>query len=157
MINLDLNTVINILSLDEYSKMTIEEKRKMIEHEGIEEEDIFEYLKEGYIGVKISYIKEKIKTIYQFPLIITGTPKELMACPCCNYKTISEKGNYEVCKVCFWEDDGNTDESRYSQVNHMTLKEAKDNFEIKGVILDKFLKYVDIEGKLKYYKDGSRL
>ncbi|WP_294286883.1 hypothetical protein [uncultured Chryseobacterium sp.] len=47
--NLDLNTVINILSLDEYSKMTTEEKEELTELEGIEEEEIFEYLKEKYI------------------------------------------------------------------------------------------------------------
>ena len=29
------------------------------------------------------------------------------ACPCCGYRTLSdeEPGSYEVCKVCFWEDD----------------------------------------------------
>lgn len=28
-------------------------------------------------------------------------------CPCCGYRTLSEApGNYEICKVCSWEDDG---------------------------------------------------
>jgi Cysteine-rich CPCC len=28
-------------------------------------------------------------------------------CPCCGYRTLAEPpGSYEVCKVCFWEDDG---------------------------------------------------
>ncbi|WP_241308935.1 CPCC family cysteine-rich protein [Chryseobacterium arthrosphaerae] len=152
MIRLDLNTVINILSLQEYSKLTLEEKEELIECEGIEEVEIFEYLKEKYTGIKISYIEEKIKTLYQFPLIITGTPKELIACPCCNYKTISERGNYEICPVCFWEDDGSNDEFKYSHVNHTTLNDAKKNFKTKGAILDKFLNSVDSEGKLKYYK-----
>lgn len=61
MINLDLNTVIDILSLNEYSKMTIEEKKKVTEYEGIEEDEIFEYLKAKYIGLKVSYIKERSK------------------------------------------------------------------------------------------------
>lgn len=27
-------------------------------------------------------------------------------CPCCGYKTLSEfPGSYEVCEICFWEDD----------------------------------------------------
>lgn len=155
MINLDLNTVINILSLNEYSKMTIEEKEEMSEIEGIEQDEIFEYLKEKYNGVKISFINEKIKNLYQFPLTITGNPKVLFTCPCCNYKTILEKGNYEICPICFWEDDGSNDLLKYSHVNHMTLKNAKDNFKTKGVILDKFLEYIDNEGKLKYYKNNS--
>lgn len=35
----------------------------------------------------------------------------------------------------------------------MTLKEAKDNFKTKGAISDQFLKFVDKEAVLKYYKD----
>lgn len=66
MIRLDLNTVINILSLQEYSKLTLEEKEELIECEGIEEVEIFEYLKEKYTGIKISYIEEKSKLYINF-------------------------------------------------------------------------------------------
>lgn len=28
-------------------------------------------------------------------------------CPCCGYRTLLEPpGSYDICKVCFWEDDG---------------------------------------------------
>jgi Cysteine-rich CPCC len=27
------------------------------------------------------------------------------ACPCCGYETIDGRGNYEICKICWWEDD----------------------------------------------------
>lgn len=155
MISLDLNTVINILSLDEYSKMTILEKEEFIENEGIEEYEIFEYLKEKYIGIKVSYIEEKIKTLYKLSIKVNGIPKELIPCPCCNYKTISEKGNYQICPVCFWEDDGSIDISKYSSVNHMTLNEAQNNLRTNGAILEKFLKFVDSNSTLKYYKDDS--
>lgn len=30
-------------------------------------------------------------------------------CPCCRYKTLYGRGGYEICKVCFWEDDGQDD------------------------------------------------
>ena len=30
---------------------------------------------------------------------------ELFACPCCGEKTLKELGEYEICKVCDWEDD----------------------------------------------------
>lgn len=28
-------------------------------------------------------------------------------CPCCGYKTLDEEptDTYEICKICFWEDD----------------------------------------------------
>lgn len=156
MIELDLNSAINILSLDKYSKMTVKECKRMIDEEGFEEdEEVFEHIRDGYIGIKLPYIEEKIRNFYQLPIKINGTPKELFTCFCCNYKTILERGNYQICKVCFWEDDGGNDGSKYSHVNHMTLNEAKDNFKIKGAILERFLNFVDVKGKLKYYKDDS--
>jgi hypothetical protein len=37
---------------------------------------------------------------------IDGEPVPLESCPCCGSRTIGERGNYEICKVCWWEDDG---------------------------------------------------
>ncbi|SNT30419.1 Cysteine-rich CPCC [Asanoa hainanensis] len=31
------------------------------------------------------------------------------ACPCCGYLTLDERGMYEICPVCFWDDDGQDD------------------------------------------------
>jgi hypothetical protein len=31
------------------------------------------------------------------------------ACPCCAYLTLEERGGFEICPVCFWEDDGQDD------------------------------------------------
>jgi hypothetical protein len=30
-------------------------------------------------------------------------------CPCCGYPTIAERGSYEICSLCAWEDDGQDD------------------------------------------------
>lgn len=30
-------------------------------------------------------------------------------CPCCGCKTLPERGGYDICPVCFWEDDGQDD------------------------------------------------
>ncbi|SCE87000.1 Cysteine-rich CPCC [Micromonospora viridifaciens] len=27
-------------------------------------------------------------------------------CPCCGHATLSERGAYEICRECWWEDDG---------------------------------------------------
>lgn len=29
-----------------------------------------------------------------------------LRCPCCGCRTLSERGGFEICKVCYWEDDG---------------------------------------------------
>lgn len=30
-------------------------------------------------------------------------------CPCCRYPTLGERGVYEICPICWWEDDGQDD------------------------------------------------
>ncbi|ACD96297.1 CPCC family cysteine-rich protein [Trichlorobacter lovleyi] len=55
------------------------------------------------------------------------------ACPCCGYKTLSERGGYDdICNVCFWEDDGQDDEDadviRGGPNGKLSLSEARRNF-----------------------------
>ncbi|MBZ9712743.1 CPCC family cysteine-rich protein [Deinococcus multiflagellatus] len=50
------------------------------------------------------------------------------ACPCCGFLTLKRRGHYDICRVCFWEDDGGNDDHRHSGPNHMTLGEARQNF-----------------------------
>lgn len=30
-------------------------------------------------------------------------------CPCCNNRTLHERGGHDICPVCFWQDDGQDD------------------------------------------------
>jgi hypothetical protein len=50
-----------------------------------------------------------------------------LPCPCCGRATLSERGGYEICPVCFWEDDGSEDE-RTRGPNRVTLAEARRNY-----------------------------
>ena len=53
-------------------------------------------------------------------------------CPCCAYYTFGERpnGNYNICPVCFWEDDlcayDSPDES--FDCNGVSLNKARQNF-----------------------------
>ena len=54
------------------------------------------------------------------------------ACPVCHYKTLGERGSFEVCVLCGWEDDG-CDEMRASEVfggpnGQYSLDVARSNF-----------------------------
>jgi len=57
-------------------------------------------------------------------------------CPCCGYRTLSEavRGSYEVCQVCFWEDDGLQFEypDYEGGANSVSLIEARRNYLIFG-------------------------
>ncbi len=69
--------------------------------------------------------------------------KKLIPCKCCGANCIQESGNYEICSICFWEDDGISDENTYSNVNHLTLKEAKANYRKFKACSIEFVNHVD--------------
>jgi hypothetical protein len=54
------------------------------------------------------------------------------ACPCCGYLTLGSRGNYEICAVCFWEDDGQDDHDaevvRGGPNRGLSLAQARENF-----------------------------
>ncbi len=58
-------------------------------------------------------------------------PIGLIACPCCGHATLTERGLYEICPVCFWEDDGqdnhDADEWRGGP-NRVSLREGRCNY-----------------------------
>ena len=51
-------------------------------------------------------------------------------CPCCDYFSLDRRAEYDICRVCYWEDDGNelNNLDTHSGPNHMTLREARTNF-----------------------------
>jgi hypothetical protein len=53
-------------------------------------------------------------------------------CPCCGYLTLDERGNFEICDVCFWEDDGQDDHDadvvRGGPNGNLSLSQARRNF-----------------------------
>lgn len=63
-------------------------------------------------------------------------------CPCCHYLTIEEPAGYEICPVCFWEDDGQGDEDareiRGGPNGSMSLCSARDNFARFGACEERF-------------------
>ncbi|BCN29554.1 CPCC family cysteine-rich protein [Anaeromicropila herbilytica] len=67
-------------------------------------------------------------------------------CPCCGYYTFDEKpnGSYDICEVCFWEDDPIQfdDETYEGGANHVSLLQAKCNFVEYGACERTMLSYV---------------
>jgi hypothetical protein len=53
-------------------------------------------------------------------------------CPCCRFRTLTEKGAFEMCPVCYWEDDGQDDADaevvRGGPNGSLSLSEARNNF-----------------------------
>ncbi|WP_369265271.1 CPCC family cysteine-rich protein [Streptomyces sp. R35] len=64
---------------------------------------------------------------------ITGAPEAgPYQCPCCGYLTLRERGGFEICDVCFWEDDGQDDHDadvvRGGPNGSLSLNQARGNY-----------------------------
>ena len=60
------------------------------------------------------------------------TSADRFACPCCRCLTIDRRGSFEICPVCFWEDDGQDDNDaatvRGGPDGFLSLSEARANY-----------------------------
>lgn len=73
-----------------------------------------------------------------------GQPGGLpLRCPCCGCRTLDERGGYEICPVCFWEDDGqddyNADVVRGGPNGSLSLSAARTNYLKFGACEEKML------------------
>ena len=85
------------------------------------------------------------------------TPRQ--QCPCCDYKSLPERGNYLICPICFWEDDGQDidelDES--SGPNHgITLRKGRANFKEFGACEESMINHVLTPGDRNQYEYRPR-
>ena len=122
-------------------RLTAEEKTNILSDiiEGFDEnntaaaynEQIFAYHNEINIGVKNDFLSQQIFDLTGITVQVEGLEEELYKCPCCGFKTLKTKGEYEICRVCKWEDDGNRERDSYNSVNRQTLNEASKLFDEK--------------------------
>ncbi|NKF24508.1 CPCC family cysteine-rich protein [Solimonas marina] len=69
-----------------------------------------------------------------------------LRCPCCGYKTLIERAAYEICPVCFWEDDGQ-DEAEATEVwggpnGGLSLAQARENYKAFGASSERRKQFV---------------
>lgn len=70
-------------------------------------------------------------------------PEPHLPCHCCDCLTICERGRYEICSVCFWEDDpGQTPDFDEGGANPLSLDEARRNFRAIGACEPNMLPHV---------------
>ena len=79
------------------------------------------------------------------------TKRERYQCPCCGNYTLGGRGGFEICKVCFWEDDDGDDtygqpspeiEERLWGPNHVHLRQARENYLAFGAAEEKDTQHV---------------
>ena len=64
-------------------------------------------------------------------------------CPCCGYKTLDERGGYDICSVCFWEDDGQDNHDahiiRGGPNGFLSLTQARENYKNFSACEERFI------------------
>lgn len=59
------------------------------------------------------------------------------ACPCCGYATLDARGEYDICTICWWEDDGQDNDDanvvRGGPNSIVSLTRARINFLTAGI------------------------
>lgn len=64
--------------------------------------------------------------------IMNKIEKSRYPCPCCRYLTFDtpERGSYDICPICFWEDDQMQFDHPDARggANRVSLSEARENF-----------------------------
>lgn len=68
------------------------------------------------------------------------------ACPCCRYLTLDVRGVYDICPVCYWEDDGQDDpdaDAVWGGPNgQLSLTVARANFVALGACEERCVQFV---------------
>lgn len=75
-------------------------------------------------------------------------------CPCCDYVTLSERGEYFICPVCYWEDDLTDlhDLDTPCSPNHgLTLRQARANFQEFGAFEERMVDHVCSKSERKAF------
>jgi hypothetical protein len=65
------------------------------------------------------------------------------SCPCCGFLTIKNIGHYEICPVCFWEDDPiqYIDHNYAGGANKVSLQIARKNYANYGASMEEYIEF----------------
>lgn len=95
------------------------------------------WLRSRYVGATNEYLRDCLLEAGFDTSEVVGVEVTLQSCPCCGRAVLAERNSYEICKVCWWEDDGQ-DNARADTVmggpNYgLSLTQGRVNFLIHGI------------------------
>lgn len=91
---------------------------------------------------------------------VSGEVPELEPCPCCGYRTIGERGNFEICRICWWEDDGQDNENADTVMGgpnyELSLTKGRLNFLIHGISDPNRTDLIELQDPPRKYAAGRK-
>lgn len=110
------------------------------------------WLQESLAAVANSYLARELNID-----LIEGSPDHREACPCCGRRTLDERGWYDICSVCWWEDSGqdNEDANRTFGLNGgLSLIQARLNYLEHGLFNPKRADLMQLKESADKYVKG---
>ncbi|MCC4261524.1 hypothetical protein LL270_12775 [Pseudomonas aestusnigri] len=107
-------------------------------------------LVEDLYGVTNSYLREALSERGMIVQQVDGEAVPMFPCPCCDYFSLSSESGYEICPVCFWEDDGVRAPAEFSAPNHLTLAAGRQNVLTLGACDPASVARVDRQARRRY-------
>jgi hypothetical protein len=89
-----------------------------------------------------AWFEEYTSRLRDDSVVLPAQPGELLRCPCCRNRTLSERGVFDICPVCYWEDDGQDDHDaaivRGGPNGSLSLEQARTNYAAYGASEERF-------------------
>lgn len=89
---------------------------------------------------------EQYAQMLEWRSVVAGPDGGPYRCPCCRSVTLAERGGFEICPVCFWEDDGQDDADadivRGGPNGSLSLTQARENHARIGAYEERVLRHV---------------
>lgn len=93
-------------------------------------------MKNNYSLATNKYILKLVKFLYPQASSIDGKAEAGFPCPCCGYNTLASLGDYDICAICWWEDDSQDNHNAHLALggpNRVSLLSARLNFLNTGI------------------------
>ena len=88
-------------------------------------------------------VSKRRNFIFGLPVFNTMEGSRNARCLCCGYKTLARPEAFELCQVCWWEDDGQDDADadvvRGTANGDLSLSQARTNFKLYGAAHPRFV------------------
>jgi hypothetical protein len=95
------------------------------------------WIRDELLGTTNQFMIDELKLRGVEVELINGSPYELFSCPCCGRKSLEELASWNICRVCWWEDNGQDNGSAdivMGGPNYgISLVQARYNFLTKGL------------------------
>lgn len=95
------------------------------------------WFKYQFTGARNEYIAGLLRNLGHGCESVVGQASALAPCPCCGACSLDEPDYYDICRVCWWEDDGqdndNADKVMGGSNYHLSLTQGRINFLKSGI------------------------